>query len=198
MPIRDGKVQTVRELQPSCATDEGVQETVDHNAKLFLSTLFSKYRGSLFKYLRSLVPSSEDAAELVQESYARLLRQSSVSRLEAVARAYLFQTATNLARDHFRRRHSRSLDSHDNIDDVPVVDQARNPEEDLEWTQAIEVIKDGIKHLPPTTRKVFLLSRFRSRTYPEIAALLGMSTRTVERKMSEAMAALNERLTQEL
>jgi RNA polymerase sigma-70 factor (ECF subfamily) len=178
--------------------DAAAGEAVDHNAKLFLGTLFRKYRSSLFRYLRGLVPSSEDAAELVQESYARLLRQSSVSRLEVVARTYLFQTATNLARDHFRRRLTRSLDSHCNIDDVAVADQARTPEEDLEWNQAIEIVKDGIKHLPPATRKVFLLSRFRNKSYPEIAAMLGMSTRTVERRMSEAMAALSERLTEEL
>ena len=197
MSMRNSEAQLVRELQPAEA-EAGAAEAVDHNAKLFLSALFKKYRSSLFRYLRGLVPSSDDAAELVQESYARLLRQGSVSRLEVVARTYLFQTATNLARDHFRRRISRSLDSHCNIDDVPVADQARNPEEDLEWQQAIDLIKDGIKHLPPATRKVFLLSRFRNKSYPQIAALLGMSTRTVERKMSEAMAALSERLTEEL
>ena len=198
MPMLKREVQIVRELQPPSATDAGTGEAVDHDAKLFLGTLFKKYRGSLFRYLRGLVHSSEDASELVQESYARLLRHSSVSQLEVVARTYLFQTATNLARDHFRRRISRSLDNHCNIDDVPLADQARNPEEDLEWHQAIEIIKDGIKHLPPTTRKVFLLSRFRNKSYPAIAAMLGMSTRTVERKMSEAMAALSERLTEEL
>jgi len=45
---------------------------------------------------------------------------------------------------------------------------------------------------------VFMLSRFRDKSYPEIAALLGISTRTVERKMSDAMATLGERLTEEL
>jgi RNA polymerase sigma-70 factor (ECF subfamily) len=152
----------------------------------------------LFRYVRGLVPSAEDAAELVQESYARLLRKSDVMRREDAARSYLFRTATNLARDHFRRRVSRSFDAHHSIDDVPVADPARNPEEDLQWQQAIELVKEGIRVLPPATRKVFLLSRFRSKSYPEIAALLGVSTRTVERKMREAMAALDERLTREL
>jgi RNA polymerase sigma-70 factor (ECF subfamily) len=198
MPMRNREAEVVRELQPSSVVDERASEAVDHNAKLFLGSLFKKYRGSLFRYLRGLVPSADDAAELVQESYARLLRQSSVSQLEVVARTYLFQTATNLARDHFRRRLSRSLDSHCDIDDVAIADRARNPEEDLAWHQTIAVIKDGIKHLPPTTRKIFLLSRFRNKSYPEIAAMLGVSTRTVERKMSEAMAALGERFTEAL
>jgi RNA polymerase sigma factor (sigma-70 family) len=198
MSRRNGDTQIVRDLQPSADTDAAAGRAVDHNAQLFLGALFRKYRGSLFRYLRGLVPSHEDAAELVQESYARLLRQGSVSHLEAVARAYLFQTATNLARDHFRRRISRSLDSHCDIDEVAVADDTRNPEEALEWNQAVNLIKEGIKHLPPLTRKVFMLSRFRDKSYPEIAGLLGISTRTVERKVSKAMAALGERLAQEL
>jgi len=198
MSMRNSESPAVEQLQPSVEGQAQTATAVDHEARLYLSGLFRKYRSSLFRYLRGLVPTSDDAAELVQESYARLLRQGSVSRLEAVARTYLFQTATNLARDHFRRRISRSADHHCNIDDVAVADQARNPEEDLEWQQALDLIRDGIQHLPPATRNVFLLSRFRNKSYPEIAALLGMSTRTVERKMHDAMAVLSERLKEEL
>jgi len=165
---------------------------------MFLSALFSKYRTSLFRYLRGLVPSADDAAELVQESYARLLRQNSVSQLEAVARSYLFQTATNLARDHFRRRVSRSADSHCDIDEFPVADETPNPEATLAWAQTVAAIKQGIKQLPPVTRRVFLLSRCRRKSYPEIARMLGISTRTVERKMSEAMAVLSKQITEGL
>jgi len=197
MSQRSGKQRTVHDFPPSSRGEDQDDAAVDHNASLFLSALFHKYRSSLFRYLRGLVPTTDDAAELVQESYARLLRHSSVSRLEVVARTYLFQTATNLARDHFRRRISRSHDSHCDIDDVPVADEAYNPEEVLAWNQAVALVKQGIKDLPPTTRRIFLLSRFRNKTYPEIASLLGLSTRTVERKMSEAMAVLSQHLTEE-
>jgi DNA-directed RNA polymerase specialized sigma24 family protein len=48
------------------------------------------------------------------------------------------------------------------------------------------------------TRRIFLLSRFRGKTYPQIATLLGVSTRTVERKMNEAMELLARRLGERL
>jgi len=169
-------------------------ESTDAEARAFLTVLFTKYRTALFRYLAHRVPTTEDAAELVQESYARLLKQSSVSRLESVARTYLFQTATNLARDHLRRRLSRQASQHFDIDEQPVVDEATDPQRALAWTQTVDAVKQAIKELPPVTRRVFLLSRFRDKTYPEIAALLGMSTRTVERKMSEAMDALARRM----
>lgn len=162
--------------------------------QLYLAALFRKYRASLFRYLTGLVSSSEDAAELVQESYARLLQHDEVAQLEAVSRTYLFQIATNLARDHCRRRITRHSLAHLDIDELEIADQCPGPEHRLAWDQTIHAVKDGIKGLSPLTRRVFLLSRFRGKTYPQIAALLGVSTRTVERKMSEAMQILAARL----
>lgn len=171
-----------------------VSDALDANSRIFLASLFNKYRASLHRYLSGLVPTNEDAAELVQESYARLLRQTTVLRLEVVARTYLFQTATNLARDHFRRRVSHHAQQHVDIDDEVIPDQAGDPEHAFEWNQTIESVKQGIKDLPPLTRRIFLLSRFRNKTYPQIAVMLGISTRTVERKMSEAMNLLAKRV----
>jgi RNA polymerase sigma factor (sigma-70 family) len=170
------------------------QNAAEAEARRFLTVLFDKYRAPLFRYLRGLVPTADDAAELVQESFVRFLRHPSTSHLEAVARSYLFQTATNLARDHFRRRATHHSDQHCDVDSVSIPDQTSDPAQTLAWSETIESIKQGIKALPPITRRVFLLSRFRSKSYPEIGAMLGLSTRTVERRMSEAVAALSKRI----
>jgi len=166
---------------------------VDHG-RAYFTALFHKYHSSLFRYLTGLVASPDDAAELVQESYARLLVQEDVARLEAVSRTYLFQIATNLARDHYRRRATRSSGTHLDVDNLDIADERAGPEHNLVWDSTIDSIKGGIKELPAMTRRIFLLSRFRGKTYSQIALLLGVSTRTVERKMSEAMQLLATRL----
>jgi RNA polymerase sigma-70 factor (ECF subfamily) len=168
------------------------------HGEAYFAALFRKYRTALFRYLSGMVSSPGDAAELVQESYARLLRQTHVQQLEAVSRTYLFSVATNLARDLLRRRTTRHSNAHWDIDELNLEDQRSGPEHELVWAQTLHSIKQAIKELPPSTRRVFLLSRFRSKTYPEIAALLGVSTRTVERKMSEAMDAIAARLEHRL
>jgi RNA polymerase sigma factor (sigma-70 family) len=162
--------------------------------RLYLATLFHKYRASLYRYLAGLVSSPDDAAELVQESYTRLLQHENVAQLEAVSRTYLFQIATNLARDHYRRSNTRRTSAHFDVDDVEIPDERAGPEHSMVWEQTIQSIKQGIKELPPMTRRIFLLSRFRDKTYPQIAELLGVSTRTVERKMCEAMQHLATRV----
>jgi RNA polymerase sigma factor (sigma-70 family) len=180
----------VREpLQPAAPVDP-LAET----GRTYQATLFHKYRASLYRYLNGLVSSPDDAAELVQESYVRLLQHDNVAQLEAVSRTYLFQIATNLARDHFRRRTTRRSGAHCDVDDVEIADERAGPEQDMVWEQTVDSIKQGIKELPPFTRRIFLLSRFRNKTYPQIAAQLGVSTRTVERRMGEAMEQLAGRL----
>lgn len=172
----------------------GGPDPVAEQGRAYFAALFHKYRSSLFRYLSGLVSSPEDAAELVQESYARLLQHEDVARLEAVSRSYLFQIATNLARDHFRRRTTRHTAAHFDLEHVEIVDEQGGPEHSIVWDQTIGSVKQGIKELPPMTRRIFLLSRFRGKTYPQIATLLGVSTRTVERKMSEALQILAARL----
>lgn len=175
------------------APDVDVDPLASHGQAYF-AALFRKYRNALFRYLSGIVSSPDDAAELVQESYARLLRQHQVKQLEAVSRTYLFSVATNLARDLLRRRTTRHSNAHWDIDELTLADERPGPEHDIVWAQTLRSIKQGIRELPPLTRRVFLLSRFRGKTYPEIATLLGISTRTVERKMSEAMDAIAARL----
>jgi RNA polymerase sigma-70 factor (ECF subfamily) len=174
--------------------DPGPEDPLALQGSTYLATLFHKYRASLYRYLTGLVSSPDDAAELVQESYTRLLQHENIAQIEAVSRTYLFQIATNLARDHYRRRTTRSTGTHFDVDEVEIPDEHASPEHSLAWEQTIRSIKQGIKEMPPMTRRVFLLSRFRDKTYPQIAAILGVSTRTVERKMSEAMEFLSERL----
>jgi RNA polymerase sigma factor (sigma-70 family) len=187
--LQDDKLVTGKPV----GTEADQDRTVDHGRACFTG-LFHKYRASLFHYLTGLVASPDDAAELVQESYVRLLQHQDVAQIESVNRTYLFQIATNLARDHYRRHAIRRNGTHLDVADLDVEDERAGPEDNLDLANTIDSIKGAIKELPTMTRRIFLLSRFRGKTYPQIAQLLGVSTRTVERKMSEAMQSLTTRL----
>jgi RNA polymerase sigma-70 factor (ECF subfamily) len=162
--------------------------------RALLVLLFNKYRAALLRHVERMVRSREDAAELVQETYLRVMRQVQTSRFEAAARAYLFQTATNLARDHHRRQRFRA---HDRLDELPEADlPVGSPpvDQSVAADQVFALLKVAIAALPPTTRDVFLRARVQNQGYAQIARELGMSLRTVERRMAEAMAALCDRL----
>ncbi|MGH8315329.1 MAG: RNA polymerase sigma factor [Steroidobacterales bacterium] len=156
--------------------------------QVYVTLLFNKYRGALHRHLASMVASQEDAADLVQDSYFRLVRHGNLMQIDAMARAFLFETATNLARDHLRRRRTRPPS--EPLDEFEPPGDAPSPERQFALAETLAAIREAIVRLPPICRDVFLLSRFRDRTYVQIAEELGISTRSVDRHMASAMAEL--------
>jgi RNA polymerase sigma factor (sigma-70 family) len=163
---------------------------VEQSQQAYVTLLFNKYRGALHRYLARLVP-IDDAAELVQETYFRLLRHGRMVQLEAMARSFLFQTATNLARDFRRRRGVRRADDHVELDEETNGGEDFDPGEHLTAEQILGALEQAIDGLPRETRTVFLLNRFREMSYPDIARSMNLSTRTVARRMAEAMERLS-------
>jgi RNA polymerase sigma factor (sigma-70 family) len=170
--------------------DTGSPRPDDPSHRAYITMLFNRHRISLQRYLMRLVP-PDDAAELVQESYYRLLRHGEMVRVDAMARSFLFQTATNLARDHHRRRASHRATLHVPIEDEEIAEDHLGPDQQLAGEQTRALLERAIADLPQDTRTVFLLHRFRDLTYPQIAELMSLSARTVARKMAEAIERLS-------
>jgi len=173
-------------------------DPVSDSQRAFLTMLYLKYRGPLYRHVKRIIPSQDDAAELVQETYVRVMKQAQISSFEAAARNYLYQTATNLARDWIRRKYHRR---HETLDDessqYPMPTQTE-PDYSLAWLQAQGCLRAAITALPLLTRNIFVMSRMRDMQYSEISAALNISLRTVERKMQQAMSILATRLKDSL
>lgn len=172
----------------------GDADPLSNEERAFLTLLFNKYRGPLYRYLSGLVRSTEDVSELVQETYFRVMRHVETIRFEAVARAYLFRTATNVAREYYRRRKRRHTDQHVDLDEVEALTDEVAPEQDVAWQEATSRLKAALLAMPDDLREILIRYRFQDQTCPEIATMLGVSTRTVERRLSQAMAILAQRL----
>lgn len=163
----------------------------------FARELFERHRLSLYRYLKGLLHSREEASEILQETYLRLLRQPSFDRLRVNARAYLFQTATNLARDMFRQRAFRGINAEMEVyaaAEAAAPDWSNRPDLDLEGDQIAATIIRALEELSAPVREALLLHRFRELTHREIAARMGLSTRTVERYVGEGLAHIGRRL----
>jgi RNA polymerase sigma factor (sigma-70 family) len=127
------------------------------------------------------------AEDLVQETYLRLTPRSANTPVQS-PRALLMRIASNLAFDHLRRRKvdARALAQLDR----PL---APSPHQIAHPLAAIE-LRELILALPEPLKDVFVLSRFGGLTYAEIAHHLGLSVKTVEWRMSKALALCAERL----
>lgn len=183
-----GVAAAEQRLDTRCPAE--AKDPLSDGERAYLTLLFNKYRGPLHRYLSRVVRSSDDVAELVQETYFRVMRHAGTMRFEAVARAYLFQTAANLMREYYRRRTVRHADQHLPLDEIEALRDEDAPERLALRDEALSCLRSAIEKMPRDLRDVFVLSRFRQQTYPEIASALGVSTRTVERRMHQALEFL--------
>jgi RNA polymerase sigma-70 factor (ECF subfamily) len=178
---------------PAGANNEPATSDQDHASveshRDFVAKLFIMHRTSLQRFLSRQVR-YDIAAELTQEAYLRLLRQGNALRQDSSARALLYHTATNLARDHHRRRLSHRTDQHVEINEEDIAGDHFGPDEYLAGAQALSAIENAIAELPTDTRNVLSLRLAHDLSFPKIAQLMNVSTRTVSRKMTEALGRL--------
>ena len=164
----------------------------EQNATLVLS-LFRQYSGELLSFLTAKMGCREQAADVVQETYVRVL---SLENPYAILqpRAFLYKTALNLTIDAFRRRRLRAERTVElqTVEHLPS--QLPDQEAVVESKQRVEILRRAIDELPPKCRHVFLLHKFQSLPHAVIAERLGISKNMVEKHVMKAMAHCRKRL----
>jgi RNA polymerase sigma-70 factor (ECF subfamily) len=158
----------------------------------FVTGVFVRFQRSLLQYLRHLLTRREDAEDVAQETYLRLVRAAALERSEVRVRAFMFKAATNLAYDRFRQRRSRG--PHDDGELSALPDDTPAAERLVALEQALRVVESTVLGLPARCRQVFLLRTSHELSYEDIAERLGVSKRTVEREMQTALDACQREL----
>lgn len=141
---------------------------------------------ALRAYLRGRFPGLTDVDDLVQETYARLLRAQVAGKLHEV-RPYLFATARNAAFDILRHNRVAATDSLGNIEQLPVVEERPDAAEAAAHVQEIEILHEAIAALPPRCREILKLRRFHGLSHRDIAQKLGISANTVDAQLCLAV-----------
>jgi RNA polymerase sigma factor (sigma-70 family) len=89
-----------------------------------LEAVFREYAPLIYRTARTITRSPEDAEDIVQTIFLRLLRGEYTANLQGNSRGYLHQAAVNLSLDVLRRRQRRTF-IHDVDDCAPGVRPAR-------------------------------------------------------------------------
>jgi RNA polymerase sigma-70 factor (ECF subfamily) len=128
--------------------------------------------------------------DLVQETYLRAARYEE-TQANRHPKALLLKIAVNLARDQMRRAKARGRPEPLAANDTaPVMEAACEGEQEY-----LLELKRVVLGLPPDLRHVFVLTRFTGMTYADVARHLGVSVKTVEWRMSKALAICAELLS---
>lgn len=155
-------------------------------------SLFLAYAEPLCAYVEEYTKSPEVAEELVQDLFLKIWIDRATFSPTVSVKAYLYASARNLALDYLK--HKRVVDNWKTETRQHVSSAPDAPDESLRRKQLSKAVRQAIEELPERRKQVFKLSRQRDLTYKEIAHVLNISVKTVEKHMRQTFQFLRDRL----
>jgi RNA polymerase sigma factor (sigma-70 family) len=180
--------------QQPMSCDE-VESHVESTAAV-VSELFREHNRVLVGYLRSRLGSLQEAKEVAQEAYVRVL-QLHEPGAPGLLRAYLFKTAANLAVDRLRHRRvrQRSEEQPQLFEELNTTSgDLDDPAEQLLAREQADQLLRFLQELPTKCQQVMNLHRFEGISQRDVAVRLGISERMVRRYVTYAMVFCHLRL----
>jgi len=154
--------------------------------------LFRDHNDSLVRFLTLRLHSRQEAREVAQEAYVRLL-QLERADVASFVRAYLFRIAGNLAVDRLRRRATESSYNEPELF-TELFQRTPDPESEALERERMEQVGGFLDELPATVREAFLLFRMSDMDQRTIAMRLGISDRMVRNHITRALMYCRLRL----
>lgn len=147
-----------------------------------IEALYSGHHGWLYATLKRKLGNAMDAADLAQDTFARILA-SQVTVIEQ-PRAYLSCVAKGILINWYQRKalERAYLDALVNL----PPQEAPSPEAHFVVLETLHEIDAMLDALPPLVKRAFLLSQLNGLKYQDIADQLDVSLITVKRYMKQA------------
>jgi RNA polymerase sigma-19 factor, ECF subfamily len=150
---------------------------------------FQDYDKQLHRYLVRRMPRPQDAEDLAQEVYLRLLR---IDRDKRVLKplAYIYGIASHLVADYRSDARQKHSPLSDNEDEAQEDGPEASVDDLLDRLNLQQQLERALTQLPRTQALVLLAHKHRGLSYEEVAAELGLSIHTVEKYVTQAKARI--------
>lgn len=160
--------------------------------RLAYTEIFERYKFILHHHAIKKLPNREEVKDIVQEVFTMLWTKKEGINIHTNLSGYLYTSLKHSILDHFSKQKVRDkyVDSMKNF----VAQGTVLPDYRIREKQLSAAIAAEISLLPEKMRIVFELSRKTHLSHSEIAAQLGISEKTVNRQISNALKILRSRL----
>ncbi len=150
------------------------------------NVLYSEWVHPLFRFIYFKTKDQSLSEDIVQDTFVKFWDKMGTVG-EGKEKSYLFASAKNLLLNKI---------AHDKVVGVHAKGQTessvKSPHYDLEVTEFQQKLEKAISKLPDNQREVFLMNRIEGYKYREIAELLKISQKAVEKRMSQALSELRK------
>ena len=161
-----------------------------------MTALYEATHQQVYYSIRKLVGNDEDAADLAQETYIKVL-----TNLDKLSEPMAFPKwcrtiAVNLTRDHLKRSKpvlfSTDEEEQRVLGNIPIEDEDCLPAAYAEQADLRRQVVDLIDALPEAQRMAVYLFYFEERSVSEVAAMMEVNENTIKSRLNYARAKLKE------
>lgn len=188
-------------VQVANPSDEDLVQALRAGDNDSLGVLVARWERPLFRFAYRLLERRDDARDVCQETFLRILDKSDRFREGARFSTWMYQIALNLCRDHLRRKRrwgalvrsagDSSPDASDRLESIPG---SEDPALDLESSERREALTRALEDIPSEQREVLILKEFEGLKFREIAVILGCPESTVKSRMYYGLTGLRSAL----
>jgi RNA polymerase sigma-70 factor (ECF subfamily) len=159
-------------------------------------SLFHLYNKRVYTFALSLLNSTFDAEEIVQNVFLALWNQRQNLIISGSVTSYLFGIARHMVYECIRQRINKEAFSEYYLEQN--VEYSFITEEEVVYHELENKIHRCIEQLPERRRKIFVLSRIEKLSYKEIAEKLNITENTVDTQIRHALNSLRRQLVEYL
>ena len=138
--------------------------------------IVERYHGPIIRYLHRLTGEYEVALDLAQDTFVRAYQGILKTDTELYLQAWLYKIATNLARQHYRRKKILSFVPFAHVEEPKALSADNCSEENM-------AISEALQKVPEVQRACLVLRFVEGLKYGEIAETLGISEDAVRKRV---------------
>ena len=179
-------------------SDESLaQSYMDGDAKAF-DEILARYQSDLFSYFLYVVKNEDEANELFQETFVKVVVHMQNRRYKSMGlfRYWLLRIAHNVLTDRMRRCDFRLMKDANSDNDLSLLYSdtitVDSYEAEIMRMQTYDTLYDMVEQLPADQREMVYLHYFEGLTFREIAEIMGVSINTALGRMRYAILNLRK------
>ena len=169
--------------------DEELMQAAGRGDLLAFEQIVLRHQTEAWSVATRLLGDATEAEDVAQEAFLRILEASPRYRPTASFRTYLYRIVTNLCLDRAEKKRPVYLDC---LPDAASNDPS--PADALASKERHEAVRDALETIPPRQRAAIVLRHFEGLSLQEIASIMNITPKAVERLLARARSALALRL----
>lgn len=154
-----------------------------------LKDIYLQYFPEVYLYLHRFTNNSDEIKDVIQDTFLKYMARNQEHFTVKNVRMYLLLTARNIMINRLRDQNTRRRILQELHDSHPWMVEEVPPEH---FRSLVDFTNEAVELLPAACREIFKMAKQDGLSYAQIAEVRGISKKTVEVQMGNALRKIRE------